>query len=195
MPHIFDPSESHKLDSAERRRTFPSQRVIQAINEIEEIGRTLAFDIGAGTGYLTIPLSRIFERVYAIEISPEMAETLKQRLREEGIGNVNLLICHQPPDVDLNIDLVVFSCVLHEMEDPEAYLRWARRASHIVVCEWKKIDTPHGPPLEERISEEDLLRIARCFDVVTLDKSLPYHYIAIMRSTQPQCEAKTPTSP
>ncbi|MEG3224712.1 MAG: 16S rRNA (adenine(1518)-N(6)/adenine(1519)-N(6))-dimethyltransferase [Methanobacteriales archaeon Met13] len=48
-------------------------------------------DIGAGIGNLTIPLSKVAGRVIAIEQDSKIAQILKERLREKGINNVEVL--------------------------------------------------------------------------------------------------------
>jgi hypothetical protein len=45
----------------------------------------------------------------------------------------------------------------------------------------EKIKTPHGPPLEERIDVDELLNMAERYDLLKIDRSLPYHYIAVLK--------------
>lgn len=48
-------------------------------------------DIGAGIGTLTIPLSKVAGRVIAIEQDSKIAQILKERLKEKGINNVEVV--------------------------------------------------------------------------------------------------------
>ena len=175
--HLFNPTHHHVLDSEWRRKVFPAEEVIEfAVGEVPQ--REAAVDVGAGTGYLTVPLARAFKKVYAIEINPKMAEKLEDRLRREGITNVEVIVTEEPPDLG-DFDLAVFSSVLHEMERPEEYLRWAGEA-FILVAEWKKEPMPFGPPVEERLSPEDILRLAENFELVKY-RELEYHYLMLLK--------------
>lgn len=175
--HRFSPEHAHVLDSEWRRKVFPAREVIGfALPEVPQ--REAAVDVGAGTGYLTVPLARAFKKVYAIEASPKMAEILKRRIEDEKLNNVEVVVTERPPDIG-DFDLVVFSSVLHEMERPEEYLRWAGRA-FILVAEWKKEPMPFGPPVEERLSPEDILRLAENFELVKY-RELEYHYLMLLK--------------
>ena len=58
-----------------------------------------------------------------------------------------------------SVDLVLFANLLHEVEDRKAFFQEVRRISkptaYIVDVDWKKIKTEHGPPLKERLSEDE----------------------------------------
>ena len=179
MTHKFNAKDVRLLDSPERRKFFPPEKVLGILDGVK-IRKEVAFDIGAGTGYLTIPLSRMFKRVYAVEMNYEIAEILSKRLKENGVSNVGIIISEKPPGVDFKIDLVVFSNVLHEMENPKEYLCWARNASYVLVAEWKKVFSEFGPPIEDRISLDDLLSLCD-FDVLKI-VDLPYHYVVLLKT-------------
>ncbi len=180
MPHVFDPSIAHVLESEWRKRNFPAEKIIEVIEELD-VKREVAIDVGAGTGYITLPLAKIFKKVYAIEISMEMAEKLRKNLEKEDIKNVGIIVTEKPPEFDFKIDLVIFSMVLHEMEKPEEYLCWSKRADYVIIAEWKKIEDDFGPPVNDRLSLDEILRLCP-FKVVKVDESLPYHYIAALKS-------------
>lgn len=48
-------------------------------------------DVGCGIGGLAIELSRFCKKVYAVDISDQVIESLKDRLAEEGISNVEAI--------------------------------------------------------------------------------------------------------
>ncbi|MEM0350961.1 MAG: class I SAM-dependent methyltransferase [Archaeoglobaceae archaeon] len=179
MPHRFEYEKAHLLDSEQRRKFFPPEKVLGILEGVR-IKRDVAFDIGAGTGYLTIPLAKIFKKVYAVEISSKMIEILSKKIKENGILNVGIILSKKPPQVDFEIDLVVFSNVLHEMDSPEEYLCWAKIADYVLIAEWKKIEMEFGPPIEDRLSLEDVLSLCRDYEVVKIT-DLPYHYVALLK--------------
>jgi ubiquinone/menaquinone biosynthesis C-methylase UbiE len=59
-----------------------------------------------------------------------------------------------------SVDLVLFANVLHEVDDRKAFFQEVKRTSkitaYIVDVDWKKIKTKHGPPLESRLSEDEV---------------------------------------
>jgi SAM-dependent methyltransferase len=159
---------------------FSPQKVVEIIEEVGSIKKNVAFEIGAGTGYLTIPLSKIFKKVYAIETSYETAKKLQQRLKNEEIRNVGVIVTPDPPEVDFKIDIAVFSNVLHEIGNPRNYLYWAKRAEFILFVEWKKVQSDLGPPMDDRISLEEILEICEGFEVLK-SVELPFHYVAVLK--------------
>jgi SAM-dependent methyltransferase len=180
MPHVFDPEKASVLDSDERKKFFPPGRLIKLIEELD-IRREVAFDIGAGTGYFAIPLSRIFKKVYAVDISFEMAEKLREKIEEAGAENIGIIVSANPPEVDFEVDLVLFSNVLHEMNNPEEYIEWASKSDCVIIVDWKKIKTPAGPPLDERIPLKRMLEmVEKRFEILKVEEELyPYHYVIV----------------
>ncbi len=163
MPHRFDPKNWHILESEWRRKILPVEPLIKKVMELPR--REVAFDVGAGTGYFTVHLAKLFKVVYAVEASEEMARILAGK----GLKNVGIIVSEEPIDVDFEIDFVLFADSLHEIDDVEGYLNWACRAKAIAVIDWK-MDCDFGPPKRDRLDEgyvRDLLE--RCFDVESLD--------------------------
>ncbi|WP_202319264.1 class I SAM-dependent methyltransferase [Archaeoglobus neptunius] len=180
MPHIFDPEKAHILESEWRKKVFPPDRVMKFIDDIEGLRKNIAFDIGAGTGYLTVPLAKMFKKVYAVEINVKMAEKLRKRIEDEKVLNVGIIVSEKPPEIDFHIDLVLFSNVLHEMENPQEYLEWGSRADYVVVAEWKKEETEFGPPVNERLSLEEITDLSG-YKMVKFEE-LPFHYLAAFKT-------------
>jgi len=67
MPHKFNPRDWHILESEWRRRILPVEPLLKKVSKLNK--KDIAFDIGAGTGYFTVPLAKVFKKVYAVEIS------------------------------------------------------------------------------------------------------------------------------
>ncbi|WP_297555900.1 methyltransferase domain-containing protein, partial [Thermococcus sp.] len=101
----FNPAFADQLDSPERRRALPIKEILRYILSLP-VGRKVAVDVGAGTGYLTIPLSWVFRKVYAVEANPKMAKLLEKRLSERGITNVEVILSEKPPEIHETPDLV-----------------------------------------------------------------------------------------
>lgn len=54
-------------------------------------GRGRLLDVGCGTGYVCLPLSRWFEDVVAVDPAPDMLRVAKRAARSRGVGNVRFM--------------------------------------------------------------------------------------------------------
>ncbi|WP_236888025.1 class I SAM-dependent methyltransferase [Cytobacillus oceanisediminis] len=83
-------------------------------------------DIGAGTGYITVPAARATAgMVYALDIDGDMLDVIKSKVEKEKNGNIIILkesINHIPLP-DNSIGLALASLVLHEMPSLPRALR------------------------------------------------------------------------
>ncbi|AKJ65443.1 ArsR/SmtB family transcription factor [Kiritimatiella glycovorans] len=87
-------------------------------------------DLGCGEGELALLLARFAERVYAVDMSPQMLEVFQQRARERGVeerisGRIGDLE-HLPLE-DGSLDAVFVSQSLHHAARPDAALGEAAR--------------------------------------------------------------------
>lgn len=170
MPHVFDERYWRILESDWRRRILPVEPLLNIIKNLKE--RNVAFDIGSGTGYFTVHLAGIFRKVYAVEISLKMAEILSSK----GLRNIGIIISERPPDVDFDIDFVLFADSLHEIVCKEEYIRWAgEKSKYIAVIDWKK-ESEYGPKVEDRIDKEFVKELLSEYFVVREIEAYRYHF-------------------
>ncbi len=101
--------------------------------------------------------------MYAVDNNQEMLNSLKENLANSGFDKSlvkieNTDICHTGIP-DKSVDVIFFANVLHEVDDKTAFFQEIKRISKptalIVDIDWKKIQTERGPPLKERLSEEE----------------------------------------
>ncbi|WP_148258592.1 methyltransferase domain-containing protein [Thermococcus sp. AM4] len=177
MAMPFNPAFADALDNPERRRALPIKEILRYLLALK-MERKVAVDIGAGTGYLTVPLSWAFERVYAVEANSKMAELLRENIEGRGIANVEIILSEKPPELPERPNLVAFSLSLHEVGDWRGYLRWASMADYVLVIEWCP-ESERGPPREEKIPREELIELED-FEVVLSRVRFPY-YLVILR--------------
>ena len=88
-------------------------------------------DLGAGSGYFTVHLARAVGpsgRVYAVDVDAEMNAYLEERLAEEGIDNVEVVLGESEDPLLPNgkIDLLFTSNTYHHLQDRPAYFRRVR---------------------------------------------------------------------
>jgi len=167
MARVFDPKEKHKLDSPERKKRLPAEAILKefGLREGEKF-----LDIGCGTGYFTLPAARLLGpsgKVYAVDISSEMLEEVKRRAKESGLTNIEYVLSrvYEIPLPSGLAEKALLAFVLHELEDPVRFLKEVQRLlkteGQLLVLEWQKRETPMGPPVKERLSEEDVLQFLK----------------------------------
>jgi ubiquinone/menaquinone biosynthesis C-methylase UbiE len=125
----FPAAEAHRLDLPARRIWLPPADVLGAM--AVHSGQTVA-DVGAGTGYFSLPLALAVGphgKIYDVDAQDEMLLLLRHKLDEAGISNVDLI--HAEAD---NTGLAAGSCdllfaanVWHEFDDRAAVLKEAAR--------------------------------------------------------------------
>jgi len=157
--HKFDPENRKKLNSKQRQEILPPAQILMDIG----LGsHTVWADIGCGTGFFTIPLSNEVKQVYALDIRTEMLSDLSESLTQLQIQNVKVLQSEEShfPLPDQLVDGILISLVLHEVEQPLEFFRELNRilqtGGRLAVIEWAKASTEMGPPLEHRLSIQQL---------------------------------------
>jgi len=149
-------------------------------------------DIGAGSGYFTFRLARHLGdtgRVYAVDISPDMILHLNRRIRDLQVKNV-VSILSAPDDpllADASIDRFFICDTWHHIGDHPHYLALMKKmlkpGGQVVMIDFKKAQTPVGPPMEMRISRDDLLKEMESngFKLAAEHTFLPYQYFFVFK--------------
>lgn len=171
-----------RLDNPKRAEVLPAESMIEALGEISD--GTAVADLGSGTGYLTIPLAKhIGDKgtVYAVDINPEMLEVLRERAK--GLDNVEIIKSEENsiPIPSDTIDISFLVTVFHELEDPVRFLTEIRRISkpfhRIIVIDWNQVKGEMGPPMDERIPEEEVIQFFKTRGYALINKFAPSRYM------------------
>ena len=118
---------------------------------------TSVADVGAGSGYITVRLSKLVGptgAVYANDVQPQMLEMLRRRLTREKITNVTLVqgTVDDPKLPPASVDLQIMVDVYHEFSQPQKMLQHLREAikpgGRLVLLEYRAED-PSVPILPE----------------------------------------------
>ncbi len=162
---VFKPSEAHKLEDPERRVWLPVEDVLRTLRL--DANAAVA-DIGAGTGYFALPIAERVQRVFAVDMQPEMLELLRAKLSRPGAPRNVELVQGTATATTLPAaacDLALLANVWHEIEDQAAALgeaaRILRPRGALAILDWRPdVDRPPGPPLEHRVAPEQVRREA-----------------------------------
>lgn len=177
------------LDDPQRDAYQKPDEVVAALN-IKQ-GEVIA-DLGAGSGYFTFRLARQVGdtgRVYAVDVSPEMIVNLNRRIRDLKVGNV-VSVLAAPDDpllAEASVDRFYICNTWHHIDSRDPYLVLLRRmlkpGGQIIMVDFKKAETPVGPPMELRIDRDDLVREMERngFRVEAEHTFLPYQYFLVFQ--------------
>ena len=153
----------NKLENSARLADLSPQETLLKIGLGEH---DIMCDIGAGSGIFTVPAARITKNaVYAIEINDEFIDIINEKARSEKLSNIKTLrVSDDHYDLDTaSVDLAVLVTVFHEIDQKEPVLAEIKRVlkstGKLAFIEFHKRETPMGPPVEHRISREEVIRI------------------------------------
>lgn len=191
MPHKFDPAHMERLEGADREAFLPTRAIVEALGV--RPGDTVV-DLGCGPGHFALAIARAVGhagKVYGCDIQPAMLERLRQRAEQEHLSNVEAVLSAESsvPLPSAIAAAVLLANVLHEVEDPQAFLgevqRLLRPEGSVLVVEWQPKPTPFGPPLEDRWAPARVdaqLQQAGFEPDGPLHEPGPYHYMRRYRS-------------
>jgi predicted methyltransferase len=147
-------------------------------------------DIGAGSGYMTIRLSKRVGAngvVYANDIQQPMLDILDKRLKSGRLTNVQLIL-GSPDDPKLppaSVDLALLVDVYHELSQPQAMLKRLHEAlkpgGRLVLLEYKKEDPsiPIRPEHKMSVAEAKMEVEPEGFRLGRVDDGLPWQHVLI----------------
>ena len=160
--HKFNPEHIDRLLSAERLMEQHPEGLLR--HEGLAPGDSFA-DVGCGPGFFTIPAAGIVGekgKVYAIDTSEEMLFELDKRDPPPNVVLVKSAESEIPLD-DAVADMALLSYVLHEAEDAVLFLKEVGRiltdGAILLILDWKKRVEDKGPPVQDRLTEESVMKM------------------------------------
>jgi len=163
---LFDAADLGLLEAPDRDAWQKPDEVMRALGIADG---SVVGDLGAAGGWFTIRLARFVGPnglVYAEDVQRLMIEAIQRRVKREGLENVRTVLGDTndprlPPD---KLDAILIVETYPEMKDPVTLLRNAARAlkpqGRIGIIDYKKDGLGPGPPLEERVDPDTIVRDA-----------------------------------
>ncbi len=153
-------------------------------------------DLGCGAaGYFVIPAAKLVGPQgisYAVDIQKSALDGVKNNAKVEGVSNVeliwtNLEIVGAAKIPSNSLDVALLINTLNQSKKHGEIMREALRllkvGGTLLVADWKKVGTPFGPSLAERIDPEKVKATALSlgFKLVESFDAGPYHFGLIFK--------------
>jgi SAM-dependent methyltransferase len=171
--HIFPFERANELESPKRQDQQPLPPLLEVL-DLKPDSNVL--DLGAGIGYFTLPIAqRLLELqgsgcVFALDIEPRMLDQIRQKAEAQGLMSKIKLLGLSPrhpedlPLTDESVHRALLVNLYHELARPLATLQSVRRTLSpeglLLLVDWDPNGrNDFGPPLDHRVSHEEVQRI------------------------------------
>lgn len=151
-------------------------------------------DVGAGSGFFSFAAASIVGpngRVYAVDISKELTELVRERAEIGKFRNVEAVLStasHIPVE-DAVADVAILANVLHGVPPStvDESIRLLRPGGRLVNVDWKKETTEGGPPVHHRLSVKEATATLARRGLVPIDSFDlgPAHYVLVFERPRP----------
>ena len=178
--------EAETYESADRVIWQKPDLIVKQLGDLD--GKVVA-DLGAGTGYFSRRIAYRGAKVIAIDIDPKAVQWMQAQKERFPAELQDRLVIRQatPDDPKLKpneVDMVLLVNTYAYIGDRVNYftkLKSAIRAEgYIVIIDFKKKETPFGPPLEERLDVAQVKKelTEAGYKILNVDEeALDYQYI------------------
>lgn len=133
---VVRPVRSERYLNPRADTPFPLEYAFHLLGDVKD---KLVLDLGCGSGEEVIPLLRRGARVIGIDLSPELIEVAKQRLRVEGLdAEVRVGSAYETGLADSSADVIFCMSLIHHLDISKArgeMLRILRPGGVIILKE------------------------------------------------------------
>lgn len=179
---------------------FDPEAILRVFGLEQEVGSLV--DFGCGFGTFTLAAAGLVSgTVHALDIEPEMIETVRAKCLQQGIANVRTevrdFVASGSGLADNLVDAALLFNILHH-EDPLGLLGEALRilkpGGRLAVIHWNyDPTTPRGPAMEIRPRPEQCIAWGKAagFTFVATERFdlPPYHYGLLFRKPENEVTA------
>jgi ubiquinone/menaquinone biosynthesis C-methylase UbiE len=145
---------------------------VRVLEHVDIRERMHVADLGCGAlGHFVFPAAKLVGPkgvVYAVDIQRDALDLISRRAKAAGIENVkpvwsdiDIYRAARIPDGELDITLLVNNLFLSENRPNlvKEMTRLTKRGGKVVIIDWKMTATPIGPPPEQRVPKEDVMKL------------------------------------
>jgi len=151
-------------------------------------GKTIAV-LGAGTGYFSWRLAQKGANVLALDVDSRFLSHIQGKAYKNVI--TRKIPYDDPSLTKEEVDGVIIIDTYHHIEDRIVYfnkvLMGIKEGGKLLVVDFKKEETPNGPPIEIRLSGFEVIKELQKagFSKVIIDtSSLPFQYIITAKKAE-----------
>ncbi len=183
--HRFNPQKLELLNNPVRLKEFPPVFIVR---QIALENPDVIIDLGAGTGFFSIPFSDIYKKckIYACDISDVMIDWMNQNILPKYDNIIPMKMENNHISLDNGIADFLFMVNLHhELDNPEKTLKECHRLlkpkGKIAISDWKKKKTKHGPPIDLRYKPNEVKKqlLEAGFDNINIDTGFLNNFLII----------------
>ncbi len=173
------------FESPERAKWQKPDSVVAFLGDLRN---KIVTEIGSGTGYFSFRLVEAGAKVICSDVDERFLNYITERRTEKGLTEQQVetrkIPYNSPKLKERETDMVLIVNTYHHIENRIGYFAEVRRGlkpgGRLVVIDFRKEETPVGPPVEMKMKAEKVINELReCgFTEVTVNNSLlPYQYI------------------
>ncbi len=148
------------FESSERDAWQKPYEIIELIGDIK--GKII-MDIGAGTGYFAFKMASKGARVIAADVDDRFLNYIKKKKTEinDSLVTPRKTKYNDPLLAEKEVHHVIIVNTYHHIENRIAYFKKVKNGlkdgGTLNIVDYKKTKSGHGPPIEHRISSEDVV--------------------------------------
>jgi ubiquinone/menaquinone biosynthesis C-methylase UbiE len=185
---LFPPE---KIDILERPREW--QDIDEIMYRMRIHNGDVVADIGAGSGYFTIPFARKVGnegRVYAEDIQKEMIDYISQKVERLQLKNIRIILgkVENPLLPNNSLNHAFIANTYHQLERPLLLLynikKDLRSHGKLTIIDWDPTKDPFfGPPRDVKVPVDTVIKEAKQAGFRLMEKHdfMPYHYFLIFK--------------
>ena len=172
-----------RFESPERDAYQKPEEVINYLGNLQ--GKTV-IDIGAGSGYFSIPLADKAEEVIAADVNQEFLNHIKNRVEDNNIKNIEVRkIPYDSLDLkEKEVDMVLIVNTYHHINNRSDYFSKVKQGlttdGELVIIDFFKTEVPVGPKVDHKFSIDEVIAELQSAGFKSFEievNLLPYQYI------------------